>query len=231
MGKTSRPFPTGHFRLNPKKNASDDTPLVIQLEYVVKGRPIRRSTGYTVKPTDWDRSTESSFRGLLGKRRHSTERLTINVYRLSLACATALDFARCRHGKRSARFRPAWLIAADIDTSKQLVQSTTVSGYSSQATKNNWLSCLKTSTSVQSIRLCNKRTTHCKQSPTSVARIPTHNRRYFSASHGDSIKNTCTFETMTGAKAMRGTGSKKREIGQNADSGSDWVVNLRNPAP
>ena len=53
MGKTSRPFPTGHFRLNPKKNASDDTPLVIQLEYVVKGRPIRRSTGYTVKPTDW----------------------------------------------------------------------------------------------------------------------------------------------------------------------------------
>lgn len=44
-------------------------------------------------------------------------------------------------------------------------------------------------------------------------------------------KNTCTFETMTGAKAMRGTGSKKREMGQNADSGSDWVVNLRNPAP
>lgn len=28
--------------------------------------------------------------------------------------------------------------------------------------------------------------THCKQSPTSVARIPTHNRRDFSASHGGS---------------------------------------------
>ena len=44
-----------------------------------------------------DRSTESSFRGLLGKRWHSTERLTINVYRLSLACATALGFGRRRH--------------------------------------------------------------------------------------------------------------------------------------
>ena len=53
----------------------------------------------------------------------------------------------------------------------------------------------------------------------------------FAGNLSDSIKNTCTFETMTGAKAMRGTGSKKREMGQNADSGSDWVVNLRNPAP
>ena len=35
---------------------------------------------------------ETLPRGLLGKRRHSTERLTINVYRLSLACATSLGF-------------------------------------------------------------------------------------------------------------------------------------------
>ena len=41
---------------------------------------------------------ETLPRGLLGKRRHSTERLTINVYRLSLACAAALGFERCRHG-------------------------------------------------------------------------------------------------------------------------------------
>lgn len=64
MGKTSRPFPTGHFRLNPKKNASDDTPLVIQLEYVIKGRPIRRSTGYSVKPVDWDKKSNKGRGGV-----------------------------------------------------------------------------------------------------------------------------------------------------------------------
>ena len=64
MGKSSRPFPTGHFRLNPKKNASDDTPLVIQLEYVIKGRPIRRSTGYSVKPVDWDKKSNKGRGGI-----------------------------------------------------------------------------------------------------------------------------------------------------------------------
>lgn len=64
MGKSSRPFPTGHFRLNPKKNASDDTPLVIQLQYVIKGRPIRRSTGYSVKPVDWDKKSNKGRGGI-----------------------------------------------------------------------------------------------------------------------------------------------------------------------
>lgn len=64
MGKSSRPFPTGHFRLNPKRNASTDTPLVIQLEYVVKGRPIRRSTGYSVKLSDWDKNTNKGRGGV-----------------------------------------------------------------------------------------------------------------------------------------------------------------------
>lgn len=64
MGKTARPFPTGHFRLNPKRNASTDTPLVIQLEYVVKGRPIRRSTGYSVKLSDWDKNTNKGRGGV-----------------------------------------------------------------------------------------------------------------------------------------------------------------------
>lgn len=64
MGKTTRPFPTGHFRLNPKKNASPDTPLIIQLEYVVTGRPIRRSTGFSVKPADWDRKINSGRGGV-----------------------------------------------------------------------------------------------------------------------------------------------------------------------
>ena len=64
MGKTSRPFPTGHYRLNPKRNASTDTPLVIQLEYVVKGRPIRRSTGYSVKLSDWDKNTNKGRGGV-----------------------------------------------------------------------------------------------------------------------------------------------------------------------
>ena len=64
MGKSARPFPTGHFRLNPKKNTSRDTPLVIQLEYVVTGRPIRRSTGYTVKPVDWDKKANRGRGGV-----------------------------------------------------------------------------------------------------------------------------------------------------------------------
>lgn len=56
MGKSTRPFPTGHLRLNPRKGASGDSTLVVQLEYVIKGRPLRRSTGYKVKPADWDKN-------------------------------------------------------------------------------------------------------------------------------------------------------------------------------
>lgn len=64
MGKTSRPFPTGHLRLNPRKDATGDTPLVIQLEYVIKGRPLRRSTGYKAKPCDWDKTANKSRGGV-----------------------------------------------------------------------------------------------------------------------------------------------------------------------
>ena len=64
MGKVSRPFPTGHFRLNPKRKASPDTPLVIQLEYVINCRPIRRSTGYSVKPSDWDKKGNKGIGGV-----------------------------------------------------------------------------------------------------------------------------------------------------------------------
>lgn len=64
MGKTARPYPTGHFRLNPKKNATVDTPLVIQLEYVVKGKPIRRSTGYTASISQWDKKNNKGRGGV-----------------------------------------------------------------------------------------------------------------------------------------------------------------------
>jgi integrase len=65
MGKSSRPFPTGHFRLNPKRKAtSSSTPLVIQIEYTVGGSAVRRSTGYSVRPADWDKTANKGIGGV-----------------------------------------------------------------------------------------------------------------------------------------------------------------------
>ena len=86
MGKSSRPFPTGHYRLNPKKNASDDTPLAIQLEYVVKGRPIRRSTGYTAKPSDWDKKSNKVRGGV--KASYGVDYRNLNQRLLKLVTST-----------------------------------------------------------------------------------------------------------------------------------------------
>lgn len=64
MGKETRPFPTGHLRLCPKKNATTDTPFVIQLEYVVQGRAVRRTTGFTASQSDWDKSANKGRGGV-----------------------------------------------------------------------------------------------------------------------------------------------------------------------
>jgi hypothetical protein len=59
MGKSSRPFPTGHIRLNQKRKAtSSSTPLVIQIEYTVGGSAVRRSTGYSVRTADWEKECQ-----------------------------------------------------------------------------------------------------------------------------------------------------------------------------
>lgn len=92
MGKTTRPFPTGHLRLNPKKNASTDTPLVVQLEYVVTGRPIRRSTGYSVKSSDWDKNGNRGIGGV--KASYGVDYRNLNQRLLKLIKSTDERFEK-----------------------------------------------------------------------------------------------------------------------------------------
>lgn len=61
MGKVTRTYPQGHFRLYTR--TKDKTkPLAVQLEYVVNSIPIRRATGITVYEKDWNPS-ENKHRG------------------------------------------------------------------------------------------------------------------------------------------------------------------------
>lgn len=54
MGKTSRPYPSGRYRLYKTKRNKPGQPLVVQIEYNVKSIAVRRSTGISVRATDWN---------------------------------------------------------------------------------------------------------------------------------------------------------------------------------
>lgn len=62
MGKTSRPYPTGHFRLYKTSKTKADKPLSVQIEYAVKSVAVRRSFGLAVKEKDWN-PNENNGRG------------------------------------------------------------------------------------------------------------------------------------------------------------------------
>ena len=54
MGKVSRTYPLGHFRLYKTNRQKPGGPYVVQLEYVVDSIPVRRATGITVLEKDWN---------------------------------------------------------------------------------------------------------------------------------------------------------------------------------
>lgn len=62
MGKSSRPYPTGHYRLYKTSKSKADKPLSVQIEYAVKSVAVRRAIGLTVKERDWN-PNENNGRG------------------------------------------------------------------------------------------------------------------------------------------------------------------------
>lgn len=64
MGKTSRPSPTGHFRLYKTRRSTPGQPLSVQLEYSVKSVAIRRATGVSAKEIDWNPKENRGLGGL-----------------------------------------------------------------------------------------------------------------------------------------------------------------------
>lgn len=62
MGKSSRPYPTGHFRLYKTSKSKADKPLSVQIEYAAKSVAVRRATGISVKEKDWN-PNENNGRG------------------------------------------------------------------------------------------------------------------------------------------------------------------------
>lgn len=54
MGKTSRPFPTGLFRLYKTKRVNQDKAFPVQIQYSVSSVAVRRNTGYSVTEADWN---------------------------------------------------------------------------------------------------------------------------------------------------------------------------------
>ena len=62
MGKYSRPYPTGHYRLYKTSNSKPDKALSVQIEYAAKSVAVRRSTGISVKEKDWN-PNENKGRG------------------------------------------------------------------------------------------------------------------------------------------------------------------------
>ena len=62
MGKSSRPYPIGHYRLYKTNKSKADTPLSVQIEYSVKSIAVRRAIGLTVKNKDWN-PNENNGRG------------------------------------------------------------------------------------------------------------------------------------------------------------------------
>lgn len=62
MGKISRPFPTGQFRLYKTNRAKQAKPFPVQIQYSVNSVAVRRSTGYSVMETDWN-PNENKGRG------------------------------------------------------------------------------------------------------------------------------------------------------------------------
>lgn len=64
MGKVARPYPSGHLRLYKTKRQKAGAALPVQMEYVVHSTPVRRSTGVTVKESDWDPKANKGRGGL-----------------------------------------------------------------------------------------------------------------------------------------------------------------------
>lgn len=62
MGKNSRPYPSGYFRLYKTNRSRPGQTLAVQMEYNVNSVAVRRSTGYFVKEADWNRN-ENGGRG------------------------------------------------------------------------------------------------------------------------------------------------------------------------
>ena len=62
MGKSSRPYPTGHFRLYKTSKSKPDKALSVQIEYAAKSVAVRRATGISVKEKDWNQN-ENKGRG------------------------------------------------------------------------------------------------------------------------------------------------------------------------
>lgn len=64
MGKVARPYPSGHLRLYKTKRQKAGAAVPVQMEYVVHSTPVRRSTGVTVKESDWDPKANKGRGGL-----------------------------------------------------------------------------------------------------------------------------------------------------------------------
>ena len=54
MGKTTRPYPTGHFRLYKTSRSKADRPMAVQIEYSFKSVAVRRATGIMAKESEWN---------------------------------------------------------------------------------------------------------------------------------------------------------------------------------
>lgn len=62
MGKTSKPFPIGQFRLYKTKRVAPGKPYPIQIQYSIDSVAVRRNTGYAAMEADWNPS-ENKGRG------------------------------------------------------------------------------------------------------------------------------------------------------------------------
>ena len=54
MGKTTRPYPTGHFQLYKTSRSKADRPMAVQIEYSFKSVAVRRATGIMAKESEWN---------------------------------------------------------------------------------------------------------------------------------------------------------------------------------
>lgn len=100
MGKTSRPFPTGHFRLYKTKRVNQDKAFPVQIQYSVNSVAVRRNTGYSVTEADWN-PNENKGRGGVRPSYGRDYRL-VNSKLMRMAEKTEEDLATyCeRHGGR-----------------------------------------------------------------------------------------------------------------------------------
>lgn len=83
MGKTSRPFPTGQFRLYKTKRVAPDKPYPVQIQYSVNSVAVRRYTGYSVMESDWNPSGNKGRGGV--KASYGRDYQLVNSKLMSMA--------------------------------------------------------------------------------------------------------------------------------------------------